>query len=250
MFIDLYELSYRNYKTNNAAKPEKINNIPNDNICRKTTRSILHILGSINKAPSAATAAMEEINFSDIICNLKPVLDEQTQSISYRYEFIFHNVIGDKNPIEYIERFKKFNVNTLPLIDVAKQLNITVEKSNFLNKAYGRFIPNENKIILYSDYIPTFIHELVHAIDNNLGNNFENYHLDDIKNFNELVAEAATFVICKTYNIPINEFYTLKYLDYYYRKNTNMDVFLKRVSLIYEFVKNCTMNNIYPPLLH
>jgi len=233
MTIDLYELSYRNYKINNINKPEK-----NISASKEITKSILNVLGSIYKNPSVVIK--EEINFSDIICNLMPVFDEETQNISYKYEYIIDNGFKDKNPIEYIERFKKFDVNTLPLIDVAKQLNITVEKSSILNRAYGRFIPAENKIVLCTDYVPTFIHELVHAIDHNLGNTFENYYLDDIRNFDELVAEASSLVICKTYNIKIDESYTLNYLNNYSSSKINSHDFINRVMLICEYVENCT----------
>jgi hypothetical protein len=236
MNIDLYELIYRNYKNHKKNKPDTY-----INISENTAKSIMNILKSFQNTKSLKRG---EINFSDVICNVLPVFDEKTNNLSYWYEYIFINGNKNGNPIEYLERYKKFNIDTLPLIDVAKFLNIKVEKSNTL-KPYGMYKPAEKKIILGSDYAPTFIHELAHAIDHVLGNSFENYHLENTKNFDELVAELSTVILCKTYNVSINESYAMYYLDAYSALDISTSDLLKRVSLIYEYVKICIieMNN-------
>ena len=230
MNIDLYELIYSGYKSCE-------NNIPDINIkiSENETNSILNILRNTNGNKSNIR---EKINFSEIIYNLMPIVDNKNHNISYRYEFILKNGNKNINPIEYLERYKNFDINTLPLINVAKLLGIKVEKSNIL-EAYGKFIPDKNKIMLGTDYPPTFIHELSHAIDHILGNTFENYYLENIKCFDELVAEASTVVICKTYNITINESYSLHYLHCFSNTYINAYDFIKRVSLIFEYVKKC-----------
>jgi len=231
MNIDLYELIYRGYKSYENTIPDI-----NIKISENETNSILNILEGVNKNKSNI---IDEINFSEIICNLMPVVDNKTHKISYRYKYILKNGNKDINPIEYLERYKNFDINTLPLINVAKLLGIKVEKSNVLEEANGRFIPDKNKIILATDYAPTFIHELSHAIDHILGNTFENYYLENIKCFDELVAEASTVVICKTYNISIDESYVLHYLNCYSNLDINAYDFIKRVSLICKYVKKC-----------
>ena len=232
MSLDLYELIYRNYKLNE-------NNIPDTDIyiSESKKKSILNILGNINKNKSITRG---EINFSEILCAFMPIFEEKTQKISYRYEYFLKNGKKDIDPIKLMERYRNFDINNLPLIEVAKLLGINIEKSNVLEEANGQFIPGKNKIILGTDYAPTFIHELAHAIDHFLGNSFENYHTDEnIKGFDELVAEASTFVICKTYNILIDESHALHYLDNFSSININTSEFINRVSLICEYVKKC-----------
>jgi len=86
----------------------------------------------------------DEIKFSDVICNILPVFDEKTHNLSYRNNFMFVDGSREDNPNENVEIFKKLDINTLPLIEVAKYLNIQVEKSNIL-EPYGIFTVVENK---------------------------------------------------------------------------------------------------------
>jgi L-rhamnose mutarotase len=234
MNIDLYELNYRNCKKFENGIPDT-----NINISARTTKSVRNILNDIFSGfQHIVPSIRDDIKFSDVICNVLPVFDEETYSLSYRYEYIFINENKDSNPNEYVRRYKNFDVNTLPLIEVANYLNIKVEKSNML-KPYGTFMPTENKIILGSDYAPVFIHELAHAIDHILGNSFEEYFLEYVRCFDEVVAELSTVVLCRTYNISIDisrsMFYLIEYVDF--KKNIN-DV-IKKVSLICEYVKKC-----------
>ena len=229
MNIDLYELFYRDLRYAKSNKPNiKINSIEN------TIKPITDILKELKDVKSFER---DEIKFSDVMCNIIPDFYDGKNKLSYKYEYVFIN--GSKgNPNDYVERFLDFDINTLPLIGVAQFLNIKVEKSNTI-KPYGMFIPIENKIILCSDYAGTFIHELVHAIDYILGNSFENYHLEQVKNFYELVAELSTVVLCKTYNILLNYFYSLDYLDNHSYPEMNIKDLLQRVALICEYIGDC-----------
>jgi hypothetical protein len=87
-----------------------------------------------------------------------------------------------------------------------------------------------------SDYEPTFIHELVHAIDHILPN-YE-YELC----YNELIAELSTIILCKAYNIPIDIPYSLYYLNMYPNSEVNIHKIINRVALIYETIKKCIKN--------
>jgi hypothetical protein len=220
----LYELRYRNYNLNKVEQET--------NISKSIDKSIMSILEDFKNIDAKD---MDKIKFSDVICNVLPVFDETTHELSYKYEQIFINGKKNGDPNEYIDMFKKFDINRLPLIEVAKYLNICVEKSNIL-KPFGCFIPAENKIILCSDYVPTFIHELAHAIDHAL----PNYHYE--KHFSELVAEMSAVVLCRTYNIRINTSYSMYYLNLYTNSEANINDIIERVKLIYAYIKECVQN--------
>ena len=136
----------------------------------------------------------------------------------------------NENVSDYIERFKNFNLDNLPLIEIAKFLKLKVEKSNQI-KVFGMYIHNEKRIVLGTDYAPTFIHELAHAIDFNLSE-----HMYE-KNYSELVAELSTILLCKIYNIPLNISYSMYYLDSYSSLEINGKKMVNRASEIVESVK-------------
>ncbi|MCL2007204.1 MAG: hypothetical protein FWG77_03875 [Treponema sp.] len=172
---------------------------------------------------------MDEIKFSDVIYEIFPEINQRTKIISFNYKPVSKK---DKKNIDisnHIERYKNFNVDNLPLIEVAKAFNIRVEKSNTL-ETLGRYVANEKKIILASDYVPTFIHELVHGIDRHMSD-----YIHD-ENFNELVAELSTIFICKIFSIPINVSYSIHYLDAYSTMEVNVSKMIKRASEIAESI--------------
>jgi hypothetical protein len=109
-------------------------------------------------------------------------------------------------------------------------------------ESFGCFDATENKIIMGSDYAPTFIHELVHAIDFIIP---DYYYEED---YTELVAEFATLVICKTYGIQINTSYSLYYLNIHTNSKSGEKIgdVIKRVSLICEYIKNCLKHTRLP----
>lgn len=228
--FDIYELFYRNYRNGCL----KINiDISVQNISENTVKNINKV---INDIKSIEPKDKEESKFSDVTYNKIPIFDKKTNIlIAYEYVPIFVNGKRKGDPTEYIARFKRLHINNLPLIEIAKYLNIKVEKSNNL-KSFGRYNSTEHKIIIGSDYEPTFIHELVHAIDHVLPN-FECELC-----YNELIAELSTIVLCKAYNIPIDIQYSLYYLNLYANSEENIHKAIDRVSLIYETVKNCMKN--------
>jgi hypothetical protein len=150
----LYEMYYREYKYTKYIKAE-----PDINVSENANDLIMEILKEFKHT---GAKDMDEIKFSDVICDMIPIIDETTHKLSRAYIFI--NRDKNNSTSEYVNRYKKFDINSLPLIEVAKYLNIRVEKSNIL-ESFGCFDATENKIIMGSDYAPTFIHELVHAID-------------------------------------------------------------------------------------
>jgi len=246
MNIDLYELNYRNYNSiNETSIPEtKIN---------ASERTFKFVINTIEELKYVKSGESDKIKFSDVICMLFPVINNESNNISFIYKNIFVDGNEESNPNEYVERFKKLDINTLPLIEVAKYLNIQVEKSNIL-KPYGEYDPVENKIILGTDYIKTFIHELAHAIDRILDGKFDwlileiskdseelEQTIENYKDLNELVAELSAVVLCKKYNISFNISGSKCYLDSYSnaKMNINNKYIINRVSLICEYINKC-----------
>ena len=136
---------------------------------------------------------------------------------------------------KYIEN-NHSDIKTLPLIEVAKYLDIKVERIKTEEFA-GEFYYPQNNILLNSSDIGVFIHELAHGVDYVLGNSYEEYYLEDTRNFDEVVAELSTIVLCKTYNIPFDYFNSISYLNDFNALFLEKNDLLERVSLICEYIK-------------
>jgi hypothetical protein len=199
------------------------------------------------------------IRFSDIICKVLFVFDGKTDNLAcqdnnymlvsqYKKWNIYDKYIpasryGKMNIFKFIykslKEYRNININILPLIEVAKYLNIKVEKS-FKLRIAGQFLKKKNKIILCVDYAPVFIHELVHAIDYILGNPFEKYFIDHhARSYHELVAALSTFILCKSYNISIDIPHLLAYLNNYFNQEIDIPKIIERASLICNYVNIC-----------
>jgi hypothetical protein len=234
----IYELFYRSIHqkkltTGNVSVPDKNTNIKN------IIRNILKELSSIDSND------MYEFKFSDVGYCAIPVFDDITQQllfVSYKPVSLNKEFKGEIE--DFVKKYNNFDITNLPLIDVAKYLDIKV-KINKTEKAYGFFSPSTNTITICSDYAPTFLHELSHAIDILLGN------FSDVKEIDEVVAELSSSALCKIYHIPINMEYTKYYLDVqagagkYIGECSNKDdidslkPILKRVEAICEYVIKC-----------
>jgi hypothetical protein len=225
--FDLYEFVYRNYKSG-CLKVGIDMNVQYDSYISEDT--IETINETLRYLKNIEPKYRDRIRFSDVRYNAMPVFDKKTNILmASEYVPIFVRK-GEGNPNELIERFKWLNKNDLPLIDVAKYLNIKVEKSNKLTP-FGEYHPAEHKIVMGTDEGRTFIHELSHAIDHILPD-FE-YEAS----CTEIIAELSTIILCKSYNIPIDIPYSLYYLRGYTNNKTNIHKVINRVALIYEAVK-------------
>jgi hypothetical protein len=227
--IDFYELFYRNYKNKGNNVDIEINNISTDT--KYTVKECLYELRTIEPND------FDEIKFSDVTYTEFSVFDKNNIFSGSNYIPVFVNENKNIDPVEYINRFKKFDINNLPLIDVAKFLGIKIEKSSNI-EPYGKYIPKENKIILGSDYILTFIHELVHAIIHFISDRCILFYLYDSK-YNEFIAEFTAIILCKIYKINFNISYSMYYIRMYCDdfENGIPDDIINRVEIICEFVK-------------
>ena len=225
--INLFELFYRDYKNCEGI----IGNNP-------SKATIKYVMNTGKKLSELLSDKPEIINFSDVIYDLMPIANNKNNGIKYEYVPMLSN--GKMNVHEYIGRYNNFIINKLPLIEIAEQLKIKVEKSNVLEEHLGLYNSIDHKITLGSDYKPFYLHELAHAIDYILPEQIDEY------SFKELIAEFTAVVLCRNYKIQINTRWSWDYLSYFtdlfynhYSDNTKLffKKALKRVALIYEFVK-------------
>ena len=231
--FDFYELVYRDIK----------NFYSLDVKASEETEAYIRKLSNELLLFKSRTAG-DEINFADVIYDAVPVINGEENRLTYEYvpRLANGNTRADVN--EHIKRFKNLDIKKLPLIDVAEYLNIEVEKARGISLLYedeyinpvGVFKSGERKIILLTDYEPTFIHELAHVIDF-LSSDYE--HRELLVLLSELTAEFSTIVLCKAYNIKIDISASLRYLDNYSFgfDYTSSKILFERVSLIYEYVK-------------
>ena len=252
--IDIHELIYKDIII--SKKMNFTNALELDmSIFENTREKVNEIFERFLSVKSKNTT--EEIHFSDLIYDKCPIIERETNIVNYIYKPILNNKNTNENIDGYINRFKIFDINKLPLIEVANELKIKVEKSNTL-KSLGVYIHNEKKIVLASDYAPTFIHELVHAIDFILPERINE------NGFSELVAEISVVILCKLYSIQNDDSYSMSYLNSYatfttFRKNNDdsysmsyLDSYatstalrkkcqklIERVMQIIEYIKKC-----------
>jgi hypothetical protein len=234
--IDLYDLFYRNYKNKGNDADIKINNTSPDIKYLDTKYTVKECLCELK---TIEPNDFDEIKFSDVRYTEFPIFDENNKYSGSNYIPVFVKEKKNIDPVEYMNRFKKFDINNLPLIDVANFLNIKVEKSNNI-EPYGKYSPKENKIILGSDYILTFIHELVHAIIHFIGDICFLFYFFDPK-YNEFIAEFTAIILCKIYKIKFDISYSKYYIKMYCDdlENGIPDDVINRVEIICDFVKLC-----------
>jgi len=225
----LYDLLYRDRVFSKGNTPSNIHGF---RICAdkikvsENTRKTIKV--AMSEILKIRPKAGNEIKFSNLVYDKVLVIDEENNGLTYGYVPALKCRDGTVDINEHINRFRHFDVNTLPLIEVARHLNITVEKRETI-EPYGMFISAENRIVMGSDNASTFIHELVHAIDIMLGT-----YTND-KNLDEVVTEFTTMVICMSCGIKTDFHASMYYINGYFDKsNFRIDEFLERVWLIYE----------------
>jgi antirestriction protein ArdC len=136
-------------------------------------------------------------------------------------------------PLDYEERIKALDVNSLPLIEVAKSLGVKVEAGLTDGAAAGWFRKSTKQIRLGSANPVVFLHELSHAVDNALPNKSHSYA------FCEVVAELSAAFLASLYGVRFDIAHTQGYIKYWQGKGHVMiqvvDA-LQRVEQIYKFI--------------
>ena len=233
-----YELFYRGAKKRKATNDEITVNLIKTDIKR-----VIHC--TLKEFSYIKPTSMHEYDFANIEYSPIPIFDIETQQVfSIKYEPIsLYKNIRD-NLYEYVKNYQNYFVSNLPLIDVANYLGIKVQ-ATMSEEFFGQYSPTEKIIYVGSDYKPTFLHELAHAIDGLLGNN------SNVKEIDEVTAELSSVVLCKIFNIPVNINYSKLYINWQGRAAEYIDTcivknelsslkpILKRVKKICEYVVKC-----------
>lgn len=145
--------------------------------------------------------------------------------------FRFEDTEGKE--LEYQHKMKKLDVENLPLIEVAKSLDVMV-KAGICEKAAGSYRPFSKVITLNTLNQQVFLHELSHAVDYHLGNYDKDY------GFGEIVAELSSAFLGSLYGIPIDLKNTKAYIQNWSGKGHvafRVTSAIARVEEIYKFIE-------------
>jgi hypothetical protein len=235
--FDFYELYYHSIKNckniNNKEDPQKaIINKPF--VEGQRLNNIVHeIYLKIQEYED------DELKFSEVICEKNPIFDSiNGQIIDFIYVPRILNKNIHENPYDILKRVNSFKIENIPLIEIAKYLDISVKKK-LTNKEYASFSPTNWEINLGTDDPGTFLHELSHAVDFILLQFDENN-----SSINEVVAELSSLFLCKENNIEINKNNSIAYIQSYLYEYVSE---LKGEKSFEEITKNYTkrVENIY-----
>lgn len=108
----------------------------------------IYILGPVlknKKSDNANIAAIED--------------EDKMQCVGYFAIPVFRMEDTDGEALSYVT----LDIDTLPLVDVAKKWGIEVKTGVFNGEYYGYYSPMRNEIILATDEEKTFLHELAHV---------------------------------------------------------------------------------------
>jgi antirestriction protein ArdC len=136
--------------------------------------------------------------------------------------------------LDYEMRLREFKPDTLPLIDVARNLGIEVKPVLTYDKG-GFFLPGENVIGMGSNNHRTFLHELSHAVDFLLPGK-----VDD-KEYGEVVAELSSAFLGSLYGAQVELENTVAYIQGWAGKGHVAFKVMEavgRVEQIYHYIEN------------
>ncbi|GHU30189.1 hypothetical protein FACS1894172_02900 [Spirochaetia bacterium] len=140
-------------------------------------------------------------------------------------------------PLDYETKIKSFDVSSLPLIEVAKSLGVTVAAGLTLDCA-GSYRPKTKHITLGSTNPQVFLHELSHAVDYTLPNRKENDYA-----FGEVIAELSSAFLGSLYGVKVDIGSTKAYIESWSGKGHvafKVMEALKRVEEIYHYIESVT----------
>jgi len=136
--------------------------------------------------------------------------------------------------LDYEARLREFDPSSLPLIDVARALGVSVS-AGLTWDAGGWFRKSDNSITMGSTNGQVFLHELSHAVDNALPGKADDYA------FNEVVADLAAAFLCTLYGVDCNVDNTNAYIRGWAGKSAQgaftFVKALERVEEIYHYIE-------------
>ncbi|MHB9152969.1 MAG: zincin-like metallopeptidase domain-containing protein [Spirochaetales bacterium] len=163
----------------------------------------------------------------------EPEAEQVSKLIGFRCCPVFASDQTEGEPLPYEAGTESgFSIDKLPLKAVADHLGVKVCPGLTTN-AYGFFRPDTKQIVLGTDDITTWFHELGHAIDNEIEGKSEDYA------FNEVVAELTSSTLCKTLGYKGHLEHTKAYIKEYKGKAHvafTLSHAVDRVIKIYEYI--------------
>lgn len=146
---------------------------------------------------------------------------------------VFRHEDTEGEPLDYTKQIEEVDPEKLPLCDVAKEFGITIIVETTSIGEYGSFCPSTKKIRLCTDSEQTFLHELSHAIDENLGN-LKDYALS------EVVAELSACFLASLCGLKADIGGTQNYIKSWSKgKHVALSIgnALDRVKKIYRYIE-------------
>jgi antirestriction protein ArdC len=136
--------------------------------------------------------------------------------------------------LDYQKRIAEFDPESLPLIDIARSLGVTVS-AGLTGEASGFYAPALKAIIMGCDDGQVFLHELSHAVDRALPGYKDDYA------FKEVVAELSSAFLASLYGAGVNIDNTTAYIQGWVGKGHvafQVTAALERVEAIYHYVQS------------
>jgi antirestriction protein ArdC len=136
--------------------------------------------------------------------------------------------------LDYQKRITEFDPESLPLIDVARSLGVTVS-AGLTGEASGFYVPALKAITMGCDDGQVFLHELSHAVDRALPGYKDDYA------FKEIVAELSSAFLASLYGAGVDIDNTAAYIQSWAGKGHvafQVAAALERVEAIYRYVQS------------
>ena len=158
--------------------------------------------------------------------------EEEKELKGFKAMPVFRVEDTEGKELDYVENLREFDPASLPLIDVAQALGVTVSAGLTWDSG-GWFRPKDNSITMGSNDGQVFLHELSHAVDNALPEKNADYA------FNEIVAELSAAFLCRLYGYPCSVDNTTAYIRGWSGRAKDAFTFVKameRVEEIYKYI--------------
>ena len=175
--------------------------------------------------------------------------DEETKNrtpYGFRLFPVFRVEDTEGKDLEYTKKMAELDISKLPLIDIATSIGVKVKPGLFNDGAAGAFCPATKEIIMNTSDKQVFLHELSHAIDNELPNKTKDYA------FGEVIAELSSAFLGSLYGVPVDLDNTRDYIHGWAGKGHvafKVAEAVVRVEEIYRFIERYRIGGFYEPEL-
>jgi len=159
--------------------------------------------------------------------------EEEKQLTGFKAMPVFKVEDTEGAELDYKIRLQEFDPSTLPLMEVAQALGVSVT-AGLTGNADAWFCPEDNSITMGCNNGQTFLHELSHAVDNILPGKIGEYA------FKEVVAELSAAFLCRLYGYDCNVDNAAAYIRGWAGKAHGAFTLVKameRVEAIYRYVE-------------